>query len=254
MKELKSDFRLNQWLVDILILVLGVAGLFFFPGYVVGEGADGDGRLITIEYPLDGWSEDRVIELRATVSDPGIQFVYLVENGVERMVRVRDQVVTEKLVLSPGTNHIILQVERGGRLYSDHVAICSQVPKKDIKVLLTWDTDGTDVDLHVENPSGEDCYYGFMETVEGGKLDVDITDGYGPEVFTQADARVGEYKVKAHYYGSHGQPQTIARVQVILFEGTDFEKKYVFEAVLVKTGDSTDIGTFNVDRLGVEGD
>jgi uncharacterized protein YfaP (DUF2135 family) len=210
------------------------------------------GVQVKIVKPINGWSGDRLMELEAEINDPDIKFAYLVENGNERMVRVRNQQVKEKMVLSPGTNQVIVQVKKDGAMYSDHVVLYSEVPKKDIKIILTWDTDGTDVDLHVINPEDEECYYGFRETKEGGVLDVDITDGYGPEVFTQANAVTGEYRVKVHYYGNNGYPQSFARVQVILFEGTDFEKKYYFEKVLIRTGDTFDVGTFNITELGRE--
>jgi len=206
---------------------------------------------IKILQPVNGWSGDRLITLTAHVGDPDIQFAHLIENGTQRMVRVRNQEVSEKLVLSPGSNQIIVQVkDAAGKLYSDHVVLYSNVPKKDIKIILTWDTDGTDIDLHVVNPAGVDCYYSNPETEEGGKLDVDITDGYGPEVFTQANADRGKYVVKAHYYSSNDHPQTRVRLQVILFEGTDMEKQYQFNRVLVKTNDIFDVGTFDIEKLG----
>lgn len=208
--------------------------------------------LVKIIKPVSGWSGDRLIELEAEIDDSSIRFAYLVENGTERMVRVRNGRVTEKLVLSPGSNQIVVQVKKDGVLHSDHVVLYSKVPKKDIKIILTWDTDGTDVDLHVINPSGEECYYSNRETKEGGQLDIDITDGYGPEVFTQANAFPGKYQVKVHYYSSHGHPQSIALVQVILFEGTDMEKRYRFEKVMVKTDDTFSVGTFNIDNLEKE--
>ncbi|MDQ1350741.1 MAG: hypothetical protein QG657_1043 [Acidobacteriota bacterium] len=210
------------------------------------------GVQVKIVKPINGWSGDRLMELEAEINNPDIKFAYLVENGNERMVRVRNQRVSEKMVLSPGTNQVVVQVQKDGVMYSDHVVLYSEVPKKDIKIILSWDTDGTDVDLHVVNPAGVDCYYGNKESPEGGVLDVDITDGYGPEVFTQANAVKGEYHVKVHYFNDNGYPQSFARVQVILFEGTDFEKKYYFEKMLIRTGDTFDVGTFNIAELGRE--
>ena len=207
------------------------------------------GDLVKIVKPISGWSEDRVLELEAVISDNDIKFAYLVENGTERMVRVRDGRVKEKLVLSPGSNQIVVQVQKEGRIHSDYVVLYSKVPKKDIKIILTWDTNGTDIDLHVKNPEGVDCYYGNKETDEGGRLDVDITDGYGPEVFTQSNATTGEYTVNIHYFSSNGHPQTVIKVQVILFEGTDLEKKYRFDKVLVKTNDTFLVGKFNIKSL-----
>lgn len=210
--------------------------------------------LIKINSPRNGWSSDRILQLEAEVSNKDIQFANLIENGTERMVRVREGHVSEKLVLSPGSNQIIVQVKhpKSGEIFSDHVVLYSSVPKKDIKIILTWDTDGTDIDLHVINPANVDCFYGNLETQEGGKLDMDITDGFGPEIFTQSNADHGQYQVKVHYYSNNGYPQTLAKVQVILFEGTDMEKRYNFEKVLVKTDDTFLVGTFDVEKLGNE--
>jgi len=207
---------------------------------------------VKITAPINGWSGDRLLDLTATIDDPEIQFAYLIENGNERMVRVRDGKVNEKLVLSPGTNNIIVQVESDGEMFSDQVVLYSNVSKKDIKIILSWDTDGTDVDLHVINPAGQECYYGNRETEEGGVLDVDITDGFGPEVFTQANATTGNYKITVHYFNSNDYPQTLAKVIVILFEGTDYEKKYYYESMLIRTGDDFEVGTFNIASLGKE--
>jgi len=79
---------------------------------------------------------------------------------------------------------------------------------------LGWDTDKTDVDLHVTEPSGEEIYYGHKRGKTGSHLSRDFTQGYGPEVYllkgsgakgTDRKRRgmVGKYKISAHYYASH---------------------------------------------------
>ncbi len=227
--------------------ISGFGGAAYAASYA--PAADETENPVHIIKPISGWSGDRLIELVTEIRDPKIDFAYLVVNGIERMVRVKNQRVSEKLVLSPGSNQIVVQVKKDGRMFSDNVVLYSKVPRKDIKIILTWDTDGTDVDLHVINPAGVDCYYSNKETDEGGRLDVDITDGYGPEVFTQAGAVAGEYEVKAHYFSSNNHPQTIASLQVILFEGTDREKRYRFKKILVKTNDASVVGKFNIKEL-----
>lgn len=202
---------------------------------------------VTIQQPRNGWSAERILELVARVSDAKVPFAQLVENGTERMVRVHNGEIRQKLVLSPGHNLIVVSVRHQGRVASDSVSLFSQVAKKDIKVVLTWDTDQTDVDLHVTNPSAEECYYGFRETREGGVLDVDITDGYGPEVFTQANALAGEYEVKVVYFSAHGNAQSRALVQVILFEGTGQEQRFRFTRVLTRDNDTYVLGRFRVE-------
>lgn len=68
---------------------------------------------------------------------------------------------------------------------------------------LAWDTDHTDIDLHVFEPSGEEVYYGHRFSRTGGRASRDFVDGYGPEVYMNADAPAGVYKIKAKYFSSH---------------------------------------------------
>lgn len=62
-----------------------------------------------------------------------------------------------------------------------------------------WDTDMTDIDLHVIEPSGEKAYYGNRRTEIGGQVSRDFTQGYGPEEYTLRAACTGNYKVSAKY-------------------------------------------------------
>ncbi|CAB9521611.1 expressed unknown protein [Seminavis robusta] len=73
-----------------------------------------------------------------------------------------------------------------------------------LMVWLAWDTDHTDVDLHVVEPSTEEVYYSHKRG-QGSLLSRDFTDGYGPEVYLgrQGHAAKGEYEVHAKYYASH---------------------------------------------------
>ena len=53
----------------------------------------------------------------------------------------------------------------------------------DLAALIFWNTDGTDVDLHVTEPGGEECYYAHRQTAGGGRISQDVTTGYGPEIY-----------------------------------------------------------------------
>jgi len=123
----------------------------------------------------------------------------------------------------------------------------------DLRVVLSWDTDGTDLDLHVLEPDGEECWYSNKQTKSGGPLDVDITTGYGPEVYTQANAQTGEYKVVVAYFSDHGHAQTEVKVDVLLWEGTDREERISFNKMLTRTGGKFEVGSFEVkDRRTIE--
>jgi tetratricopeptide (TPR) repeat protein len=75
----------------------------------------------------------------------------------------------------------------------------------DMRAVLSWDADNSDMDLWVTDPTGERCYYGHRFTEQGGRLSVDFTGGYGPEEFSLRHAMPGKYKVEANFFGSRQQ-------------------------------------------------
>jgi len=89
-------------------------------------------------------------------------------------------------------------------------------------VSMAWDTDNTDIDLHVKEPSGEEVYYGNRNPKSGGYLSKDFTQGYGPEVYVVGDVKVGTYQIVAHYFGSHQQSQTTGATSVVLWCVSNF--------------------------------
>ena len=78
----------------------------------------------------------------------------------------------------------------------------------DLRVVLSWDADNTDIDLWVTDPNGERAYYGNRLTYQGGRMSLDFTGGYGPEEFSLKRAKPGKYKVEAQYFGDRQQKVT----------------------------------------------
>lgn len=78
----------------------------------------------------------------------------------------------------------------------------------DLRVVLTWDADNTDIDLWVIDPIGEAVYYAQPRSKSGGHVSRDFTQGYGPEAFTIARPLPGTYRVQAHYFGDRRQSLT----------------------------------------------
>jgi uncharacterized protein YfaP (DUF2135 family) len=204
---------------------------------------------VSITSPRSGWSMERILTLTGTVSDPALNRGTVVINGSPKGLLITEGQFEEEMVMSPGENTVQVIVEDGqGQVATDEVVVYSRVPEKDIKIVLTWDTNGTDVDLHVIDPSGEECSYNNKETKTGGHLDQDVTEGYGPETFTLSNAIQGTYEIRAHYYSDNQQPQTIVRVEVILFEGTEKEERLVFSGVIEISDDNIHIATFSIPR------
>ena len=71
----------------------------------------------------------------------------------------------------------------------------------DVRVVLNWNKNDTDIDLWVTDPAGEKCYYGNPKTQIGGRISNDFTAGYGPEQFMVKKAIKGKYKIEINYYG-----------------------------------------------------
>ena len=71
----------------------------------------------------------------------------------------------------------------------------------DIRVVINWNMNSTDIDLHVKDPNGEICSYSNKSTKAGGIISRDITQAYGPEQFMLKKAVKGKYEVFVNYFG-----------------------------------------------------
>ncbi len=103
----------------------------------------------------------------------------------------------------------------------------------DLRVVINWDADNTDMDLWVTGPDGEKCFYSNRNPKFGGYLSQDYTRGYGPEEFLMKNAEKGDYKIQVNYYGSGRQDTkklVTINVQVFSNYGTPSQKKneYIF--------------------------
>ncbi|MFM2069612.1 MAG: hypothetical protein RLZZ584_4521 [Pseudomonadota bacterium] len=117
-----------------------------------------------------------------------------------------------------------------------------------LRVVLSWDSDSTDLDLHVVSPDGEHVYYGHRVAGNGAALDVDVTTGYGPEIYASPAPPGGIHHVYVNYYGAgreRGQ-LTTAQVAVVQDEGTPREKQQVFRVPLRKPGELTHVHSFRM--------
>ncbi|MDR2556044.1 MAG: DUF2135 domain-containing protein [Fibromonadaceae bacterium] len=71
----------------------------------------------------------------------------------------------------------------------------------DIRVVINWNMNNTDIDLYVKDPNGEICSYSRRKTGIGGRISTDNTGGYGPEQFLLKRAIKGKYQVYVDYFG-----------------------------------------------------
>ena len=119
----------------------------------------------------------------------------------------------------------------------------------DVRVALAWDTDDTDIDLWVKDPHGEWVSYQNKLSRQGGRNTADVTQGYGPEVFSLKKAVPGVYEVHAKYYGSHRQVlgnTTQVMMRLSTGFGTPAEKHQDVILRLQEAKDDLLVGTFEV--------
>ena len=108
------------------------------------------------------------------------------------------------------------EIERRARDYN------VELERRDaLRVTLAWETDANDVDLHVVDPRGEECYYEHKSTAAGLQLYEDITQGLGPEVVRAEKLEKGTYHIGVNYFAAG--PMGVSRGIVVVMHGDDVE-------------------------------
>ena len=119
----------------------------------------------------------------------------------------------------------------------------------DLRAVLTWDADNTDIDLWVTDPNGERAYYGNRLTYQGGRMSQDFTGGYGPEEFSLKRAKTGVYKVEANFYGHRQQivaGATTLQVKLTTSFGTPRAEERIVTLRLKGRSEVVFVGEFEV--------
>ena len=81
-----------------------------------------------------------------------------------------------------------------------------------------WDSNYTDIDLHVVEPGGEEVYYSHPRSAKNGSLHADITSGFGPETYTLPRMAGGPYQIALVYYSGDNTRLTMETlVHVIIY-------------------------------------
>ncbi|MBN2824385.1 MAG: DUF2135 domain-containing protein [Campylobacterales bacterium] len=111
----------------------------------------------------------------------------------------------------------------------------------DLRIVINWSSDNSDMDLWVTDPYGEKTYYSNKLSYIGAKISNDITGGYGPEEFMIKDAVKGKYKIEVNYYGSSEQHPTIPvtiRAEVYTHYGKKAQKE---SDIVVRVGNQSKV-------------
>ncbi|WP_418604037.1 TonB-dependent receptor plug domain-containing protein [Hwangdonia sp.] len=119
----------------------------------------------------------------------------------------------------------------------------------DIRVVIDWNHNDTDIDLHIIDPNLEECYYSHPKTKIGGRLSQDMTQGFGPEEFTLKHAKEGTYFIKVNYFGDRYQKienPTFMKVTMFKNFGKPNETKDIKIIRLTKTKDKQIVAKIEV--------
>jgi hypothetical protein len=119
----------------------------------------------------------------------------------------------------------------------------------DLRVILAWDTDNTDIDLHVIDPNGEEAFYGAPLSYQGGRVSPDNTVGYGPEEYALKKAKPGVYRVEVNFYANTQQlisDATTIQLDFFTHYGEKTQKKESVTMRLREAKDRIFVGEFEV--------
>ncbi|RZJ56041.1 MAG: DUF2135 domain-containing protein [Flavobacterium sp.] len=146
-------------------------------------------------------------------------------------ISVRDNGIEEILIME--INNILSQNKNVDASKVDD-RLKANLPV-DIRIVINWNKDNTDIDLWVTDPRGEDCSYSHKSTEIGGRLSNDFTQGFGPEQFLLKKAIKGKYKIKTNFFGERqnilsGPTTVMAEVFLHYSDGTQERKIAVFQS------------------------
>ena len=184
---------------------------------------------VTIQSPTSGTiTTDNSVTVTAYLASAAgaslstVAAVGFVINGSVQYASLNANTFSTVAVLATGDNEIKagLVTTDGMVVLSDPVHVTSQAQNNTYHIRISWDKDDTDVDLHFSWSGGAECYYGNERPNWGGAdvspaLDVDNTQGYGPENITiERLPGPGHYKIWVHYFSDHGNGGTTVHATI----------------------------------------
>ena len=200
---------------------------------------------VVIESPRGGYISAPIVTISGTVKNASDKFATLVYNGVSQRVAVSENgSFSAKMVLSHGDALVEVQARNSDGIGRDRVSFYANVEKVAMKVVLVWDSNGTDMDLWVTGPDGEKVFYANKTGKAGGQLDIDVTTGYGPETFTCKTPQAGTWQIQIQNFSPGNAPLTMMRVDLILFEGTDREERRSWNITSFRRSEVINVGSF----------
>ena len=190
---------------------------------------------VEIYSPPGGLTRERVVKVKGRADSDELD---VVGSRLRQRVSCEAGKFCFDWVLTRGPNLITVFCEEG----ADAVYFYCASPFEDVRVVLQWDEEGADLDLHVIEPSGEECWAGNKRTATGGKLALEAKK---TESYVLSSATPGRYVVRVRAFRAPpraGRPVE-ARVSLFLYEEPERS-----EAVLLSgTGEGADAFAFEIE-------
>lgn len=119
----------------------------------------------------------------------------------------------------------------------------------DVRVVLSWNKNDTDIDLWVVDPNGEKCYYSNRNTLIGGRISNDFRRGYGPEQYMLKKAIPGKYQVIVNYFGEQqvklsGPATVMAEIFTHYADGREERKIITLQMEKIDKNNGVMVGEF----------
>ena len=234
-----------------------------------------DGAVDTTSITLSGNVHDllatrgvRPLTTAITIS----QLQALVNGQIYNIEVEEDGFFNQDVPLDPGENTIQLRVfdDQGHAGTSEILRVTLTLPRIDLRVILSWDSDDNDVDLHlfkrdVDQPNliadfdkwGSEPQHVWWsnktpddfgpDEKNNPVLDIDDTHGFGPETILLEEAGDGNYHIWVHYYNDrYVEDPFVATVRIILHAGTDDATTYTRSKELSEEWEVWYVGTISM--------
>lgn len=105
----------------------------------------------------------------------------------------------------------------------------------DMRIVLSWSADETDIDICVKEPSGAQASYANRFTSSGGRVSEDLTQGFGPEEYMIKKAPEGKYEIFTDFCGDDKNGisgPTVLYLDIYAFYAT---KRQTHKRIMIRT-------------------